>query len=162
MIFDLIVKPLIKRMLCLPEEKYVIKARLAMRVEGARGRRLLLPVSLVDVGSYIAAYPLPSESGAISTVAQADGYTIIPENVEFAVEGENVYVNLFSPAYMPSDLYIVGSHDLGLDRLIPLPRDRDHGGLPRLHLEAVNHNAWRAYIAEHLIRYIGEAGRGTS
>jgi putative molybdopterin biosynthesis protein len=122
MIFDLIVKPLIKRMLCLPEEKYVIKARLAMRVEGARGRRLLLPVSLVDVGSYIAAYPLPSESGAISTVAQADGYTIIPENVEFAVEGENVYVNLFSPAYMPSDLYIVGSHDLGLDRLIPLMR----------------------------------------
>jgi len=122
MIFDLVVKPLIKRMLCLPEERHVIKARLAMRVEGARGRRLLLPLSLVDVGSYIAAYPLPPESGAISTIAKADGYMIIPESVEFAEEGEEVYVNLFSPAYMPADLYIVGSHDLGLDRLIPLMR----------------------------------------
>lgn len=122
LIFDLIVKPLIKRMLCLPEERHVIRARLAMRVEGARGRKLLLPVSLVDAGTYVAAYPLPSESGAIATLAQADGYTAIPENVEFAAEGEEVAVNLFSPTYMPADLYIVGSHDLGLDRLIPLMR----------------------------------------
>lgn len=121
MIFHLIVRPIIERMLCLHmESPPVIRARLAMRVEGARGRRLLMPVSLVDVGGYIAAYPLPSESGAISTLSRADGYIVIPENVEFAEEGEEFDVYLFSQSYRPSDLYIVGSHDLGLDRIIPM------------------------------------------
>jgi len=120
MIFDLIVRPLLCRMLCISIEKPSVRARLAMRVEGARGRRHLLPVGLIDTGSYIAAYPLPSESGAITTLAYADGYIVIPENMEFAVEGEEFDVHLFSHRYRPADLYIVGSHDLGLDRLIPM------------------------------------------
>lgn len=120
MIFHLIVRPIIEKMLCLYAENPVIRARLAMRVEGAKGRRLLMPVSLVDVGNYIAAYPLPSESGAISTLSRADGYIVIPESVEFAEEGEEFDVHLFSQSYRPSDLYIVGSHDLGIDRIIPM------------------------------------------
>ena len=120
MIFDLIVRPLLCKMLCISFERPSVRARLAMRVEGARGRRHLLPVSLIDTESYVAAYPLATESGAITTLAYADGYIVIPENMEFAVEGEEFEVHLFSHSYRPADLYIAGSHDLGLDRLIPM------------------------------------------
>lgn len=120
MIFNIIVKPVIARMLCLQYPEVSLKARLATRVEGARGRRGLYPVSLVDTGDRIVAYPLPAESGAIKVLAMADGFIVVPENVEYLGEGEEVEVKLFSHHYRPADLYIVGSHDIGLDRLIPL------------------------------------------
>ena len=120
MIFNLIVKPIIARMLCLHYPEVLVKARLAMRVEGARGRRGLYPVSLIDTGDGIVAYPLQAESGAIKVVALADGFIEVPENLEYLDEGETVAVKLFSQHYRPADLYIVGSHDVGLDKLIPI------------------------------------------
>ncbi|MDM7275508.1 MAG: molybdopterin biosynthesis protein [Thermoprotei archaeon] len=120
MIFNLIVKPLISRMLCLHTPEPRVKARLAVRVEGARGRRGLHPVSLIDTGAGIIAYPMPAESGAIKSLAYSDGFIAVPETVEYLDEGETVEVTLFSSEYRPADLYIVGSHDVGLDRLIPL------------------------------------------
>jgi putative molybdopterin biosynthesis protein len=120
MIFNLIVKPIIARMLCLQYPEVTVKARLAVRVEGARGRRGLYPVSLVDVGGGVVAYPLPAESGAIKVIAMADGFIEVPESLEYMGEGEEVTVKLFSHHYRPADLYIIGSHDMGLDRLTPL------------------------------------------
>lgn len=120
MIFDMIVRPVVEAMLCRSSRRSSVRAMLSLRVEGARGRRALVPVSLVDAGDHVAAYPLPSESGAIKTLAQADGYIVVPENVEFLAEGEDVEVSLFSPQYGPADLYIVGSHDLGLDLLVSM------------------------------------------
>ncbi len=120
MIFNLIVKPLISRMLCLHTPEPKVKARLAVRVEGARGRRGLHPVSLIDTGAGIVAYPMPAESGAIKSLAYSDGFIAVPETVEYLGEGETVEVTLFSSEYKPADLYIVGSHDVGLDKLIPL------------------------------------------
>lgn len=120
MIFNLIVKPVIARMLCLQYPEVTVKARLAVRVEGARGRRGLYPVSLVDVGGGVVAYPLPAESGAIKVIAMADGFIEVPESLEYIGEGEEVTVKLFSHHYRPADLYIIGSHDMGLDRLTPL------------------------------------------
>ncbi len=120
MIFNLIVKPVVARMLCLQYPEVTVKARLAVRVEGARGRRGLYPVSLVDTGDGVVAYPLPAESGAIKVIAMADGFIEVPENLEYMGEGEEVTVKLFSQHYRPADLYIIGSHDIGLDRLIPL------------------------------------------
>ena len=120
MIFNLIVKPIVARMLCLQYPEVTVKARLAVRVEGARGRRGLYPVSLVDVGGGIVAYPLPAESGAIKVIAMADGFIEVPESLEYMGEGEEVTVKLFSHHYRPADLYVIGSHDMGLDRLTPL------------------------------------------
>ncbi|MCX8196254.1 MAG: molybdopterin biosynthesis protein [Acidilobaceae archaeon] len=120
MIFNLVVKPLINRMLCLDEGEQRIRARLAVRAEGARGRRGLYPVSLIDMGDRIVAYPLSAESGAIKVLAQADGFIQVPETAEYLQEGEEVEVTLFSYQYMPAELYVVGSHDVALDRLISL------------------------------------------
>ncbi len=120
MIFNTIVKPILARMLCMGVDEVRIKARLAIRADGAKGRRALYPVSLVDTGHGIVAYPLPAESGAISTLAFADGYIAIPETVEYLDSGDEVEVTLFTHQYMPANLYIIGSHDLGLDVLIPM------------------------------------------
>jgi putative molybdopterin biosynthesis protein len=120
MIFNLIVKPILACMLCLQYPEVTVKARLAVRVEGARGRRGLYPVSLVDVGGGVVAYPLPAESGAIKVIAMADGFIEVPESLEYMGEGEEVTVKLFSHHYRPADLYIIGSHDVGLDRITPL------------------------------------------
>ncbi|WP_069807855.1 molybdopterin biosynthesis protein [Vulcanisaeta thermophila] len=120
MIFNIVVKPIIARMLCMGLDETRIRARLAMRAEGARGRRALYPVSLVDTGHGVVAYPLPAESGAISTLAFADGYMVIPETVDYMEGGEEVEVTLFTHQYMPANLYIIGSHDIGLDVLIPM------------------------------------------
>jgi len=120
MIFNIIVKPILAKMLCTSVDETRIRARLAIRAEGARGRRALYPVGLVDTGHGIVAYPLPAESGAISTLAYADGYIMIPETVEYLDSGDEVEVALFTHQYMPSNLYIIGSHDIGLDLLIPM------------------------------------------
>ena len=120
MIFNIIVKPILAKMLCTGVDEVRIKARLAIRADGAKGRRALYPVSLVDTGHGVVAYPLPAESGAISTLAFADGYIAIPETVEYLDSGDEVEVALFTHQYMPANLYIIGSHDLGLDVLIPM------------------------------------------
>jgi putative molybdopterin biosynthesis protein len=120
MIFNIIVKPILAKMLCTSVDEMRIRARLAIRAEGAKGRRALYPVGLVDTGRGIVAYPLPAESGAISTLAYADGYIMIPETVEYLDSGDEVEVTLFTHQYMPSNLYIIGSHDIGLDLLIPM------------------------------------------
>ncbi len=120
MIFNIMVKPILARMLCMGIDEVRVKARLAIRADGAKGRRALYPVSLVDTGHGVVAYPLPAESGAISTLAFADGYIAIPETVEYLDSGDEVEVVLFTHQYMPANLYIIGSHDLGLDVLIPM------------------------------------------
>ncbi|ABW00937.1 molybdopterin biosynthesis protein [Caldivirga maquilingensis] len=124
MIFNIIVKPILAKMQCLSLTQPVIRAQMAIRVEGARGRRGLNPVSLVETESGVKAYPLPAESGAITTLAYAEGYIEIPENREFLEEGEWVNVRLFTHQYKPANLYIMGSHDVALDSsLIPLLPD---------------------------------------
>ncbi len=122
MIFNIIVKPILAKMQCIPSTQQVVRAKLAVRVEGARGRRGLYPVSLVEsIGGEVKAYPLPAESGAISTLAQAEGYFEVPEGRDFMEEGEWVEVKLFVPEYKPANLYIIGSHDVALDiALIPM------------------------------------------
>ncbi|AFA38298.1 molybdenum cofactor synthesis domain protein [Pyrobaculum oguniense TE7] len=118
MIFHTIVRPFLLRLQCLePMPPAVYKARLAYGIEGAKGRRALYPVVLIARGSEYRAYPLYAESGAISVLARADGYVIVPENVEFMSEGEEVYVYLFEK-YKPSDLYFIGSHDPHLDAVL--------------------------------------------
>jgi len=118
MIFHTVVRPFLLRLQCLdPHPPAVYKARLAFGVEGAKGRRALYPVVLIKRGGVYKAYPLYAESGAISVLARADGYIVIPETVEFMTEGEEVEVYLFE-RYKPAGLYFIGSHDPHLDAVL--------------------------------------------
>ncbi|MCC6021448.1 MAG: molybdopterin biosynthesis protein [Thermoproteaceae archaeon] len=118
MMFHALVRPLLLRLQCLePEPPAVVKAKLAVRAEGARGRRALYPVVLVARGGGFKAFPLHAESGAISVLARADGYIVVQEGVEFIPEGEEVKVYLFEK-YKPAELYFIGSHDPHLDAVL--------------------------------------------
>ncbi len=121
-IFDVFVAPLIRQLAGLPQqERPKLKAKSAMKMFSAKGRYEYKLVNLVKTreGSY-SAYPVMGGSGAVTTLAEADGYVEIPENVEFLEEGKDVEVALLSSTIKPADLTIIGSHCIGVDLLLNL------------------------------------------
>jgi len=88
----LFLRPVLRRLARLPEiSPRVVKARLARRVVATLGRRLFLTVRLID-GE---AEPVFKESSAITSMAEADGYIVIPENADTIEKGDWVEVYMF-------------------------------------------------------------------
>lgn len=88
----LFLAPVIRRMAHLPEARdRTVKARMSKRVVSTTGRAQFLPVKL-EGGS---AQPVFKESGAITSMAFADGYVMIPSEVDLIEKGEEVTVHLF-------------------------------------------------------------------
>lgn len=83
--------PAVRKMSGLPVDRRTVRARLARRVASRLGRVQFLTVRLTNDG----AEPVFKESGAITSLAAADGYIIIPDNVELVEKGEEVEVILF-------------------------------------------------------------------
>ncbi len=108
-IFNEFVAPLIRKVTGQKEKRLKTTAKLAARVR-SEGRKQLLPVGLVRG----IVYPIEKGSGAITTLAEADGFIEIPSNVEMIEAGESVDVTLFGKPLTP-DILFVGSHCLGLD-----------------------------------------------
>jgi len=120
-IFDQIVRPYLERLgRRPPDEGGVLIGRLAERVNAARGRRWFLPVHVIRKGNRNSIYPILSSSGAIGTLAKADGYIVVGEDAEFLDSGEEVAVNLFFESGVSADLTVMGSHCPGLDLLLEL------------------------------------------
>lgn len=95
MVFDQLVAPYLRFLSAAPEVgRKRIRARLVKKVLSARGRRELVPVSLAE-GDYLLAHPLRKGSGAITSLANADGYIVISIDQEIVEEGAEVTVNLF-------------------------------------------------------------------
>jgi molybdenum cofactor synthesis domain-containing protein len=84
--------PAIRRMARLPSKRQVtVKAKMAKRLVSASGREQVLPVKFTD-GK---AYPTFKKSGDITGLSEADGYIILPINLDVIEEGEEVTVTLF-------------------------------------------------------------------
>ncbi|MBO3754368.1 MAG: molybdopterin biosynthesis protein, partial [Candidatus Brockarchaeota archaeon] len=98
-IFLLLVRPFLLRAAGFQLKQPIItKAHLGAKVFSAAGRTTFIPVKLVSKGEgETIAQPIPSESGAITTLASADGFIVIPSNIQFIEQGEVVEVHLFSP-----------------------------------------------------------------
>jgi len=121
MIFTLLVRPIISRMSGIYEYEQArsLLAKCASKIFSARGRREFLPVHIIqDESGGFLAYPTTEGSGAISSLAMADGFIEIREQVQFLEEGESVEVELFSPTVRLADLVMIGSHCIGLDILV--------------------------------------------
>jgi putative molybdopterin biosynthesis protein len=126
MMFNLIVKPNISKIAGLAVETATwLEGKVASKIFSAKGRREFLPVHIVkdEVGKHLV-YPVLSGSGAITSLALADGFIDIPQNQEFIEEGEAVRVELFSPRFQAADLVFIGSHCIGLDILFSRLRRR--------------------------------------
>jgi len=83
--------PAVRKMAGLPERKKTVRAKLSRRVASRLGRVQFLTVRL----SGGTAEPVFKESGAITSLAAADGFIVVPDNVELLEKGEEVEVVLF-------------------------------------------------------------------
>jgi len=136
MMFNVIVKPNISRMAgCAVESATWLEGKVASRIFSVKGRREFLLVHIVrdELGKHLV-YPVLSGSGAITSLALADGFIDIPQNQEFIEEGETARVELFSPRFQAADIVFIGSHCIGLDILFSRLKRRT----PTLSLKIIN------------------------
>jgi putative molybdopterin biosynthesis protein len=97
LIFILLVRPTLQKMAGMKEtESPEIKAISTMTMFPAKGRRTFTMVKLKhNKKNQLVAEPIQEGlSGAITTLARADGFVEIPENVQFVEAGEEVRVHL--------------------------------------------------------------------
>ncbi len=88
----LFLRPALRRIARLPEaDLRTVRAKLTKRVVSTLGRRFFLTVKLRN-GE---AEPVFKESSAITSMAEADGYVVIPENADTVEKGDWVDVYLF-------------------------------------------------------------------
>lgn len=98
LVFRLLVEPVIRGLAGRKaDEPLVVKAYAGVRMFPAKGRRTFIMVRLKrDKLKGLVAEPVPTGlSGAITTLARADGFVEIAENVQFVDAGEEVTVRLF-------------------------------------------------------------------
>lgn len=68
----------------------ILKLKISRRYHSSRGRHQYVLVKIKDDK----AYPIMKDSGAITAIAEADGYFEIPKNVEIIMEGDEIEVTL--------------------------------------------------------------------
>ncbi len=113
-IFNEFTAPLIRHTLGLSSSRSTVRALMAVDYHSP-GRRQLLTVGLVR-GQ---AYPVDKGSGAITTLADADGFIEIDPRVEMLDAGDEVMVTLMGDVKSP-DVLFIGSHCLGFEALMRL------------------------------------------
>jgi len=102
LMFYQFVRPLIRSMAGKPKEApFKVKATTTEKMFAARGRRTFVMVKLTqDKSGRLLASPVPlGLSGAITTLAKADGFVEIHESQQFISIGDEVTVYLFKPLY---------------------------------------------------------------
>lgn len=95
-----------------------VAATLATRTSSERGRTEYKLVNLVPADHGLAAWPIAKGSGAVTSFSQADGFIVIDAQREALAAGEALTVQLLSRRLEPADLVAIGSHCVGLDRLL--------------------------------------------
>lgn len=103
--FDLLVRPALRFMQGLPADRGFprVKAELARKVSSSLGRVDVARVSLVEEDGELLAEPIRVVgAGILSSMTRADGFILVPENVEVLEEGEVVEVELYSASGGPS------------------------------------------------------------
>lgn len=110
-IFNEFIAPKIRATLGYTHTKHTTTATLAVDLRTS-GREQLLPVNITR-GK---AYPADKGSGAITTLAYADGFIHTTANTEILEAGTTLNVTLFAETSTP-DILFIGSHCPGIDIL---------------------------------------------
>ncbi|MEE7492152.1 molybdopterin biosynthesis protein [Methylobacterium oryzae] len=119
------VVPLIRAQAGLPpREEETVAARLTQRVASELGRTEFVMTSLARGPEGPIALPLPKGSGSVTAFSQADGFFAVPSERPGLEPGEGVSVVRLGAGIEAPDLTIVGSHCVGLDRVVGLLADR--------------------------------------
>jgi len=100
------------------EERAVVPAKLAVKVNSEIGRTEYLLVGLVQTGDSLVAYPMGQGSGSVTTFSRADGFATIGRHEEIVQAGATINVQLLGRGLQLADLVVIGSHCIGLDYLL--------------------------------------------
>jgi len=106
------------------------------KVDAVMGRKLPsnpgleehVRVILGEVGDRVIAIPLSGGAGMMTSLVRADGILRIPPEISGYSEGDRVQVELLTPGEsLRNRLLVIGSHDLTIDLLASLIRERSEG-----------------------------------
>jgi putative molybdopterin biosynthesis protein len=105
------------------QERTVVQARLAVKVNSEIGRTEYLLVGLVEGTEQegttsLVAYPMGQGSGSVTTFSRADGFATIGRHEEIVQAGTNIAVQLLGRDLQLADLIVIGSHCVALDCLL--------------------------------------------
>src|SRR6478672_2168696 len=105
------------------EERTVVTAKLAVKVNSEIGRTEYLLVGLVETANEgmetsLTAYPMGQGSGSVTTFSRADGFATIGRHEEIVQAGTTISVQLLGLDLQLADLVVIGSHCIGLDYLL--------------------------------------------
>ena len=116
---EIIVRPLVERMLGLPpSERQSIAATISRKVSSPMGEDDYLRVRLGRVRGKMVATPLQRGAGVITSMVRADGLVRIPRFSEGLDAGTEVRAALLRPAHeLERTIVASGSHDIVLDLL---------------------------------------------
>ena len=123
--FHEFVVPLVRALAGLPpREEQAVQAHLPQRMASELGRTEFVMASLAQGEEGPVALPLAKGSGSVTAFSQADGYFAVPAARSGLEAGEAVSVVRLGAGVRPPDLTIVGSHCIGLDRVVGLLAER--------------------------------------
>ncbi len=116
---ELLVKPLVERMLGVPSlPRPSLSAAITRKVFSALGQDEFLRVTVGKVGGRYVATPLTRGAGVMMSMVRADGIVRVPRFSEGIAAGGQVDVELFRhPLQIDNTIVAIGSHDLTLDLL---------------------------------------------
>jgi putative molybdopterin biosynthesis protein len=105
------------------QERTVVQAKLAVKVNSEIGRTEYLLVGLVeaterDRTTSLVAYPMGQGSGSVTTFSRADGFATIGRHEEIVQAGTVIDVQLLGRDLQLADLVVIGSHCIALDYLL--------------------------------------------
>ena len=119
------VVPLIRAMAGLPpREDEAVAAVLPQRVASELGRTEFVMASLAETPAGPVALPVSKGSGSVTAFSQADGFFAVPAARSGVEAGETVSVTRLGAGVRPPDLTLIGSHCVGLDRVVGLLAER--------------------------------------
>jgi putative molybdopterin biosynthesis protein len=105
------------------QERTMVQARLAVKVNSEIGRTEYLLVGLVEASEQdgtasLVAYPMGQGSGSVTTFSRADGFATIGRHEEIVQAGTIIAVQLLGRDLQLADLIVIGSHCAALDYLL--------------------------------------------
>jgi len=101
------------------EERPVVQAKLAVKVNSEIGRTEYLLVGLVETPDEgLAAYPMGQGSGSVTTFSRADGFATIGRHEEIVEAGTTINIQLLGRDLQLADLVVIGSHCIALDYVL--------------------------------------------
>ncbi len=123
--FLMLLVPLFERLMGIKRFFEEIEVTTAFKIPSRIGIEEIIRVNIIPKRDFYFAIPLPRGASVFSSMAKADGLIVVPEHIEGFDEGERIRcILLKSSSYIKNRINLIGSHDIALDILRDVIRER--------------------------------------